>query len=116
MCGPWKSGTVARGSPRSRPTTLRPARVSSRPSSVPTRPTPSRTASVAGRRVATLFPLAHRHQVHVAMTVGGKALGRTGKGLVMPVDQRIIVGVGAGKADHFPRRHAVIAAVGGIAE
>lgn len=58
--GTWKSGTVKRGSPRSRPTTFRPARVSSRPRIVPTRPTPISTGSTSGLVVAISFAFLSR--------------------------------------------------------
>jgi hypothetical protein len=52
MAGDWKSGTVSRSTPRSSPTTLRPAAASSFARMEPVMPTPIVTASTGRNRSA----------------------------------------------------------------
>src|SRR5262245_45216953 len=101
----WSRGV--RSDPRSSPTTVRPALVSSRAMMLPVQPMPTMTASTSFNRVAMSAPSG---KVGDRLRLGDVALA------AVLIDQ---VGVGcrqAGKADHPPRRLVAVAAVDRVGE
>src|SRR5271168_3932201 len=124
IAGDWKSGTVKRGAPRSMPTTFNPVRASSSAISEPVRPTPMVTTSTCLKRFAMMIIGLGLGQSggnsgihdHVSMDILSEAGRRSIDRDAMLIDQFIVGGIGARKADHAPRHHVAIASVDRVAE
>src|SRR5579871_6100568 len=107
MRGSAKSSRGDLSTPRSRPTTVRPALVSSRAMMLPDQPMPTMTASTAFIRLAMAMP---------SGKIGDRF--RLDRDLLAAVFQRLL-GIGGGQAgiaDHPPRHLAAIAAVDRVGE
>src|SRR5471032_2388550 len=98
-----KSVAVSRHGPRSMATTFRPASVSCWARIEPVQPRPMITASRLGSSLAIS-----------RLPIDGN--GTFGIRLVVLVDMVAIVVARAGKADHLPARHALVAAIERIGE
>src|SRR5262249_41092437 len=106
--GSAKSSRVERLAPRSRPTTLSPALVSSRARMLPVNPTPMQTAStslsmiaITRSRLGKVRDRARRLVVFLAEIFGD----------LLPIGRRE-----AGVANHLPARHVAVAAIDRVGE
>src|SRR5882672_4551226 len=107
MAGIAKSSRGVRMAPRSRPTTLSPALVSSRDRMLPVQPMPMTTASTSLSFVTIAAPLRevrNRLRFLVVFLV------------VVGLDLVAITGRQTGKADHLPRHLVLVAAIHRIGE
>src|SRR5882762_7671132 len=98
-----KSVAVSRHGPRSMATTLRPASVNCWAMIAPVQPRPMITASFLGSSLAIL-----------RLPINGN--GAFGIRLVVLADMVAIIVTRAGKADHLPARHVLVAAIERIGE
>src|SRR5580700_9789789 len=111
------SDAVSRHGPRSMAMTSSPASHSSVARIEPVQPRPMMTASFAGNFFAIANLVAARWR-SLARPVGMilDRCRRDRDGLIMPVDPLAVIVMRAGKSDHLPGRHVLVAAVDRIGE
>src|SRR5271167_4281610 len=102
IAGAWKSGTLWRPWPRSRPTTLRPEAASSLARMEPANPTPMTTTSTSFSVCGIgLFPFAAGNHRVGARTIGD-AQGFSMEFHTMLIDQVVVICICTGESDHLP--------------
>src|ERR1700690_2217990 len=116
IAGAWKSGTLWRPWPRSRPTTVRPEAASSLARMEPANPTPMTTTSTSFNFCGTgLFPFrAGDHRVETRAI--GDAQRFSKKFNSMLIDQIVVIRIRTGKSDHLPGDFVFVAAINRIGE
>src|ERR1039458_6222828 len=116
IAGAWKSGTLWRPWPRSRPTTLRPEAASSLARMEPAKPTPMTTTSTSFSFWGIgLFP-SHAGDYRVAARAIRDAQRLSMKFHTVLIDQVVVICVRTGKSDHLPGDFVLVAAINRIGE